>query len=305
MGLLEGMERKEFTTEVKKPEEPAKPALPQKSLKFEIEGETKRSVTTGITSVYKVKLQYAGSDNDIVKINANVIASGIQGEGAAEWDVVIDLGHPPLWELTKTGLTNKEFPVEPNELKAINLKITSPRGARYGDTVSVVLNAALLSNPAVADSATTRTTSTQSLLAIKTQIGHERDVADTLSVRAENLGVLCIISPAPLRGYIVVEAMNTDRLAEIVRGIKRARGIVEGEMPFNQIEHYLTPKALVAGIVEGDIVELIAGPFKGEKARVQHIDEPKEEITVELFEALVPIPVTVKGDSVRVLEKDK
>ena len=51
--------------------------------------------------------------------------------------------------------------------------------------------------------------------------------------------------------------------------------------------------------------ELFAGPFKGEKARVQKIDEAKEEITVELFEAMVPIPITVRGDHVRVIEKEK
>jgi transcriptional antiterminator NusG len=62
---------------------------------------------------------------------------------------------------------------------------------------------------------------------------------------------------------------------------------------------------LVSGISDGDVVELIAGPFKGEKARVKQIDEAKEEITVELFEAMVPIPVTVRGDHVRVLEKEK
>jgi len=50
------------------------------------------------------------------------------------------------------------------------------------------------------------------------------------------------------------------------------------------------------GIAEGDIVELIAGPFKGEKARVQRIDEGKDQVTVELYEATVPIPVTVRGD---------
>ena len=33
--------------------------------------------------------------------------------------------------------------------------------------------------------------------------------------------------------------------------------------------------------------------------------EVKEEITVELIEAMVPIPVTVKGDSVRLIEKEK
>ena len=71
------------------------------------------------------------------------------------------------------------------------------------------------------------------------------------------------------------------------------------------IDHYLAPKPLVSGIMEGDVVELVAGPFKGEKARVQNIDEAKEEITVELFEAMVPIPVTVRGDHVRVLEKER
>jgi transcriptional antiterminator NusG len=62
---------------------------------------------------------------------------------------------------------------------------------------------------------------------------------------------------------------------------------------------------LVSGIVEGDVVELVTGPFKGEKARVMKIDQAKEEITVELFEATVPIPVTVRGDNVRLIDKEK
>ncbi len=102
-----------------------------------------------------------------------------------------------------------------------------------------------------------------------------------------------------------MEAMNTDLVRETVRGVRKAKGLVEGETSFGEIEHFLTPKPLVSGIMEGDVVELVAGPFKGEKARVQKIDESKEEITVELFEATVPIPVTVRGDHVRVLEKEK
>jgi transcriptional antiterminator NusG len=35
------------------------------------------------------------------------------------------------------------------------------------------------------------------------------------------------------------------------------------------------------------------------------VDVAKEEITVELFEAMVPIPITVRGDHVRVLSKDE
>ena len=35
----------------------------------------------------------------------------------------------------------------------------------------------------------------------------------------------------------------------------------------------------------------------------EKIDQTKEEITVELIEAVVPIPVTVRGDHVRMLER--
>ena len=36
----------------------------------------------------------------------------------------------------------------------------------------------------------------------------------------------------------------------------------------------------------------------------ENADQAKEEVTVELFEAMVPIPITVRGDHVRVLEKE-
>ena len=62
-------------------------------------------------------------------------------------------------------------------------------------------------------------------------------------------------------------------------------------------------KPPIKGLDIGDIVELISGPFKGEKAKVIRVDKGKEEVTIELIEATVPIPVTVKADYVRILEK--
>jgi len=72
---------------------------------------------------------------------------------------------------------------------------------------------------------------------------------------------------------------------------------------FAEVEHFLEPKAVVSGIDEGTIVELTAGPFKGEKAVVKRVDQSKEEITLELYECMVPIPITVRGDNVRVIDK--
>jgi len=48
---------------------------------------------------------------------------------------------------------------------------------------------------------------------------------------------------------------------------------------------------------------MVAGPFRGETAKVTHIDDTKEEITVELFESVVPIPITVRGEQVRVVKR--
>jgi transcription termination/antitermination protein NusG len=143
------------------------------------------------------------------------------------------------------------------------------------------------------------------IYALKTTINQEKSVGQDIAHKAgkHKVGVVAVLSPPELRGYVLIEAYDRDALEKLVKGIKHARGLVQGETALAEVEHFLTPKPAVAGIAEGDIVELVAGPFKGERARVQRIDAAKEEITVELFEAMVPIPVTVRGDNVRVLQK--
>jgi transcriptional antiterminator NusG len=145
------------------------------------------------------------------------------------------------------------------------------------------------------------------IFAIKTSIGHEKMVANGVANRArkKKAEIFSILSPTKLRGYILVEGRkNVDAIQNLIKGLEHVKGIIDGETDMAEIEHFLEPKPLVSGIAVGDIVEIINGPFKGEKARVRQIDESKEEITVELFEAMVSIPVTIRGDHVRVIEKE-
>jgi transcriptional antiterminator NusG len=145
------------------------------------------------------------------------------------------------------------------------------------------------------------------IYALKTTINQEKTVMKMVKNKTEKAGVpvMAILAPSDLRGYILIESTDRPGLERVTRNIPHARGLVDGETELAEVEHFLTPKPAVAGIAEGDIVELTSGPFKGERARVQRIDEGNEEITVELFEAMVPIPVTVRGDHVRVLEKEE
>lgn len=145
------------------------------------------------------------------------------------------------------------------------------------------------------------------IFTIKTQVGQERNVADLLYGKVRKMKdpvpIVSILAPQELRGYVFVEAFDDNIVKELIKPVSYARSMLEGDVPFSQVEHFLTPVSAVAKIAEGDIVELVAGPFRGEKAKVTRIDDAKEEITVELFEALVPIPITVRGENVRVLKR--
>jgi transcriptional antiterminator NusG len=294
----------------KEPEKaPPQPQLADKSLKLAVNGEAKRTMASGDSSDFEMVLKIPDdgqSHTVVVKVDTVFAATE---EGSPEWFVKLFDPLGVVWENTPTAEVEeaREFDIMPGNEKTFTLNVMSPTGARYGDKITILINVSLKNDPSVSDVATLQASARQSVLAVKTSIGHEKTVADSLASRAKGkpIGVFAILSPATIRGYVFVEAMNTDALREVVKGVRRTRGLVKGETSFGEIEHFLTPKPIVSGIVEGDIVELIAGPFKGEKARVQQIDEAKEEITVELFEAMVPIPVTIRGDHVRVLEKEK
>ena len=303
MGLFDKEPKKQDKDETQAPQVGAK------ALQFIVQGETKRTMASGDAAEFEMTLKTPDDgEPHAIAVKVDTIFAATE-EGSPEWFVKLYDPIGVVWENTPSAdlVSERTFEVMPGHEKTFTLKITSPTGARFGDKVTVIINAFLKEDPSVDDVATLQATARQSMLAVKTSIGHEKTVADSIASRAKPkpIGVFAILSPATIRGYVFVEAMNTDNLREIVKGVRRTRGIVKGETSFGEIEHFLTPKPIVSGIVEGDIVELIAGPFKGEKARVQQIDESKEEITVELFEAMVPIPVTIRGDHVRVLEKER
>ena len=245
------------------------------------------------------------SDSPEVNLSFSV-TTGPNADEAPLWTVLLrDSTNSELWsnERSRSDVT---IDVPGSSPKELVLEVNCPTGARYGDTVRTEITA---SANGQSDSMSFEAIAQQSIMILKTQIDQEVTVARELTSKEEkNKGskdIYAILSPAGLRGYVFVEGMNTDRLREKTRDIKKARSFIGGETDIEEISPYLTPMSAVVGIVEGDIVELVNGPFKGEKARVQQIDQAKEEITVELIEAMVPIPVTVKGDSVRVIEKEK
>lgn len=143
------------------------------------------------------------------------------------------------------------------------------------------------------------------IYAIRTTANKEKNVASKLAdrVKKDRYSISAIVVPG-LKGYILVEGDKQD-IDKAYRGVAHARGLVTGETDVGEIEHFLAPKPAVTNLVEGFIVEVTSGPFKGEKAKITRVDKTKNEITIELIEATVSIPITVPAESVRVIDKAK
>ncbi len=143
------------------------------------------------------------------------------------------------------------------------------------------------------------------IFAIKTQVGKEQNAADLINSRTDKskIKIPSILVTPELRGYIFLESYDRDRIADMIKTVSYAKGMLNGDVPIDEIQNFLAPASAVAKITEGDVVEMVAGPFRGETAKVTHIDDAKEEITVELFESVVPIPITVRGEQVRVIKR--
>lgn len=144
------------------------------------------------------------------------------------------------------------------------------------------------------------------VFAVRTTTGRESQVIDKMIIknRQLSLSISAILKPREVKGYFFVEADDAEDINKSVYGVQHAKGVI-GEVTIDEIKHFLTPTTEAIKIHAGDTVEIVSGPFRGEKAKVKRTTKVKEEVVVELIEAAVPIPITVKLDAVRVLKTDK
>jgi transcriptional antiterminator NusG len=156
------------------------------------------------------------------------------------------------------------------------------------------------------DSVNEEKTSGSFIFALKTTANREDQVTDFISANAskKKLGVYSVVRPHGMRGYIFVEAVTRAEAEQAAFRIPYAGKILPNEVKYQEIEHMLEQVKIEVNIQKNDIVEVISGPFKGENAKVSRIDKIKEDVVVELVEAAVPIPITVKIDAVKVIRRD-
>ncbi len=144
------------------------------------------------------------------------------------------------------------------------------------------------------------------IFAIRTTANREDQVMTFIASNAERkkIPVFTVIRPHGMRGYIFIEAADRSSAEQAAYGIPYARGVLGEPVSYSEIEHMLEQVKKDVNIQKNDIAEIISGPFKREKCKISRVDKQKGEVVVELLEAAVPIPITVKIDAVKVIRRD-
>jgi transcriptional antiterminator NusG len=139
---------------------------------------------------------------------------------------------------------------------------------------------------------------------VKTVVGRENIVMENIASKAksQNLNIQALVHPEEIKGYIFVEGDVKD-IEKAIQMVPHVRGLIKTPVEIKEIQRFLQPKTVEIELNAGDIVEIIGGPFKGEKGKVVRYDKAKREVTIELLEVTVPIPVTVSAEFVKMLEK--
>ena len=142
------------------------------------------------------------------------------------------------------------------------------------------------------------------IFSIRTTAGQESLVVDMLQKKLENepLEIYSLAVIPDLKGYVLIEGDSELTVRRAINDIPhiKGKGIVGGNIKLEELSPLLEAKPLMESIRKNAKVKLINGPFKGEKARVVRVNEAKEEVTVELLEAAVKIPLTIKAENIRI-----
>jgi len=145
------------------------------------------------------------------------------------------------------------------------------------------------------------------IFAIKTTGAQEKSSANYIEsrVRLRKRPIYSVLVVDAMKGYIFVEGDNAQVVSDSASGFKHLKTQVPGILHFQDIEKFLVTKSIIEDLKPDDVVEVVAGPFKGMKAKITSLEKDKGEVTILLLDAPYPLPVTVDAGYLKLVQAAK
>lgn len=148
------------------------------------------------------------------------------------------------------------------------------------------------------------------IFAVKTTGGQEKTVAKFVGDRLEKKKqegkesqVYSILVLEAQKSYVFFEAPNAQAVSDAISGFKHVKGMVPGYIQFSDIEKFLVDKSIISDVGVGDVIEIVAGPFKGMRAKINRVEPQRSEVTVMLLDAPYQLPVTVDVGFIKIVSR--
>lgn len=228
-------------------------------------------------------------DLDLIDLNDDKYSNDNNKSDKIDTDTdIVDSQHKKKSTKAKLIGNNSTKRTKDDNLDAKESKNVSEKGSKEPDNQTG--DTALLSNEEDDDS---------KFFVVRVAGGQESMIASMLQSRLHSKkieGIYSVLFLENFKGYVIVEAVDSNIAYEALHGIRHIRGQIRGELPFKDLEGYLIKKPVVTELIIDDTVEIIAGPFKSMKAKIMRVDYEKQEATVVLLDSPYQIPVTVDAN---------
>lgn len=136
------------------------------------------------------------------------------------------------------------------------------------------------------------------LFAVTTASGNEIRAADAIG-EEDHTSIHSVLAPHSLNGYLFVEADSRSVVESIVNRTPHTKKVVPGETSLNEVSQFLTATSDVQDVAPGDAVIVTGGAYEGKEARIKHVNEGEESVTIELENEPIQIPIELPGSQVR------
>ena len=121
-----------------------------------------------------------------------------------------------------------------------------------------------------------------------------RDI--TNNAKLDGIPIKSVLVTPQLSGFIVVECERKFDLMDALRGVSRARGILPGKVTLEEAMRYVDVPEME--FQTDELLEVIAGPFKGSKVKVIE-DDGGPMVAVMLMEWEHAGKIVLSKDQVR------
>ena len=133
--------------------------------------------------------------------------------------------------------------------------------------------------------------------------GQEKSLAKLADLKGskKDSGVYAVLLSEAHKGYAFVEGDSQMKVETSLAGVKplSARAVGTDAVPIEELSGLLNPRPAIEGLEIGAIVQIVDGPFKGLKAKLTRVEDSSQDITVEVLESSMTLPIRIHADYVK------